>query len=124
MRLFALMIRGRLLDEVERRIAGLSEPQLDSWLKGHVSLMDAVLQRYGESILEHREIALSVLDVLSMQDVQERLVRARPELADRWRSVEFERAFAREARRLRDFLGPSPELGPEGAQGAPAERGS
>jgi len=111
MRLFALLLKGRLLDEIESRITGLSEPQLDSWLKGHVSLVDAVLERHGAAILEHREIALEVLEVLTMQDLQERLRRARPELCGMWDSPGFGRAYDREVRRLRDFLGPSLDAG-------------
>ena len=109
MRLFALMIKGRLLDEIESRIAGLSEQQLDAWLKGHISLVDAVLERHGDAILEHREIALEVIEVLTMQDIQERLVRARPELCGMWDSPDFPRAYDREVRRLLEFLGPSAE---------------
>jgi len=48
MRLFAIMLKGRLLDEIESRISDLSEPQLDAWLKGHISLVDAVLERHGD----------------------------------------------------------------------------
>ena len=105
MRLFALLLKGRLLDEIEERIAGLSEPQLDAWLKGHVSLVDAVLERHGPAILEHREIALEVMEVLTMEELQERLRGARPELCGMWDSPDFGRAFDREVRRLRDFLG-------------------
>jgi len=109
MRLFALAIKGRLLDEIESRIAGLSEPQLDAWLKGHISLVDAVLERHGPALLEHRELAIEVIEVLTMQDLQERLRRARPELCCMWDSPDFPRAYDREVRRLRDFLGPGPE---------------
>ena len=119
MRLFALMLKGRLLDEIESRITGLSEPQLDAWLKGHISLVDAVLDRHGAALLEHREIALEVLEVLTMPDLQERLRRARPELCPMWDSAGFGRAYDREVRRLRDFLGPSVEIG----QGAVVDGG-
>ncbi len=105
MRLFALMIKDRLLEEVERRIADLSESQLDGWLKGHVSMADEVLSRYGQMLLENREIAASVLDLVTIEEVREMLICSRPDLADRWGSPEFERALGREVRRLRDFLG-------------------
>ena len=120
MRLFALLLKGRLLDEIESRITGLSELQLDAWLKGHISLVDAVLDRHGAALLEHREIALEVLDVLTMPDLQERLGRARPELSPMWDSPEFARAYDREVRRLRDFLGPSDEA----CQGAAVDGGT
>jgi hypothetical protein len=106
MRLFAIMLKGRLLDEIESRISDLSEPQLDAWLKGHISLVDAVLERHGNALLEHRELALEVIEVLTIEDLRERLMRARPELSGMWDSPDFPRAFDREVRRLRDFLGP------------------
>ena len=105
MRLFALMVKDRLLEEVEGRICDLSEAQLDGWLKGHVSLADEVLSRYGQMILENKEIAASVLDLVTVQEVRDRLVCSRPDLALRWGSPEFERAFGREVRRFRDFIG-------------------
>ena len=120
MRLFALLLKGRLLDEIEERIAGLSEPQLDGWLKGHISLVDAVLERHGAAILEHRDIALEVVEVLTMEELQERLRRARPELCGMWDSPDFGHAYEREVRRLRDFLGPEVEE----CQGEAAEGGA
>jgi hypothetical protein len=111
MRLFALLLKGRLLDEIEGRITGLSEPQLDAWLKGHISLVDAVLERHGAAILEHRDIALEVIEVLTMEELRDRLMGARPELCGMWDSPEFGRAYEREVRRLRDFLGTSVEDG-------------
>ena len=105
MRLFALMVKDRLLEEVGSRISDLSEAQLDGWLKGHVSLADEVLSRYGQLLLENKEVAACVLDLVTMQEVRDRLVCSRPDLAPRWGSPEFENAFGREVRRLRDFLG-------------------
>jgi hypothetical protein len=105
MRLFALMVKDRLLEEVGGRISDLSEAQLDGWLKGHISLADEVLARYGQTILENKELAASVLDLVTMQEVRDRLVCSRPDLADRWGSPEFERAFGREVRRFRDYIG-------------------
>lgn len=99
------MIKGRLLDEIGARISDLSESQVDGWLKGHVSLADKLLGRHGQVIMEHREVALTLMEEISVDEVRERLLDARADLRDRWASPEFDRAFERELRRLRDFLG-------------------
>jgi hypothetical protein len=105
MRLLAFMIKSRLLDEIGGRISDLSESQVDGWLKGHVSLADELLERHGQVIMEHREVALDLLDEVSVDEVRERLMAARADLHERWESPEFDRAFEREVRRIRDFLG-------------------
>jgi hypothetical protein len=105
MRLLALMIKSRLLDEIGGRISGLSESQVDGWLKGHVSLADELLGRHGQVIMEHREVALDLTEEVTVEEVRERLLGARPDLRDRWESPEFDRAFERELRRIRDYLG-------------------
>lgn len=105
MRLLALMIKNRLLDEIGGRISDLSESQVDGWMKGHVSLADELLERHGPVIMEHREVALALMEEITVDEVRERLLDARADLRDLWGSPEFDRAFERELRRLRDFLG-------------------
>jgi hypothetical protein len=103
------MMKRRLLNEVIDRIKDLNEAQLEAWIRGHVSLMDAVIDRYGEALLDHRELALSVIRIVSVDEVRDRLLEARPEFTSWWDSSDFDRAFERETDRILMFLGEARE---------------
>lgn len=106
--LFPRMMKRRLLSEVEQRIKDLSEAQLEGWLRGHVSLVDVVIERYGDAIMDHRDLAISVLRSVTVDEVRQRLRVARPELVSWWDSEDFDRAFTRETERIMLFLGEDP----------------
>ncbi len=104
MSLLQEMARQAVLAKVGQRVKPLSRSYVERWLKGEFSLADQVMRKHGTEIRAWKEIVLSTMDTLTVDDLLEACKRVRPEFKDLWDSEEARSRLAMEWKSARTHV--------------------
>lgn len=86
MTLLLRMAREAVLIAVAQRARRLSRAYVEGWIQGEFSLVDRVAQRHENEIKAWKDVVLETMANLTVEELLAACDRAKPELADLWKS--------------------------------------
>lgn len=99
------MIQKRLvIKSIEDELSKAPKEWICQWKQGELSLVKTFILPYIDEIRKKRRAVLKIVRSLTVEDIKEAFVKARPEFSDLWNSEKFNSKIEKELKELINYI--------------------
>jgi len=98
------MARHAVLNKVADRVRPLARSYVERWVAGEFSLVDSVTRRHESEIRAWKDLVLTTMDAVTVDELLDVCRRTRPDLNDLWDSAGARGRLTEEWRKAHGYV--------------------
>lgn len=75
-----------VLNQIENYLKNCDDEWIQKWLNGEITILEKVIKPNEGRLKPFKDLALSIVNTISIQDLQNCCIRAKPQLHEVWAS--------------------------------------